>query len=163
VEGNRFRHGSGGQPDLRGSRRQESVRPGHEQQRRRGWETRDPWRRPPLPSRSITSTPGWPSMTANQGFPKANASFAPADGTGSRTYSRTSRQGPTIRFPSGLMESLGGPIAISPARRPSNVVSERLPCGIRRGEPCREPRQAPASGLLPAGLGSYCVKPSARP
>src|SRR5207244_9198237 len=29
-------------------------------------------------------------------------------------------------------------------------------------EPCREPEQASASGPLPACLGSYCVKPSAR-
>ncbi len=35
--------------------------------------------------------------------------------------------------------------------------------GTRRAEPCCEPKQAQASGPLPAGLGSYCVKPSARP
>ena len=37
----------------------------------------------------------------------------------------------------------------------------RSSSGIRPGEPCHERKQGQSSGLLPAGLGSYCVKPSA--
>ena len=44
--------------------------------------------------------------------------------------------------------------------RDGNVTAGPF-CGIRRDEPSDEPEQVLAAALLPAGLGSHCVKPSA--
>ena len=105
-----------------------------------------------------------------------------------RQWKRRARRGPPCRrAPAPCRRGTSGPVAahlmvVRSARDPWVVARfrEAAPepsAGGRRQKPhqrpavfryparrtCREAKQARASGPLPAGLGSYCVRSSARP